>query len=163
MIQKGKVSARKVKRAQILLAADQGTTDETIAKTVAVGTSTVYRTKQRFVEEGLERALRELVRSGAPRKFNVEDEAMLCAVACSAPPSGRARRTRGPGAHLMVSQCLDRRIPDKATLVTEVANWERRRNTEKAQINWMFTVDRARVKLHRAYPTPADHPAQAAA
>jgi transposase len=359
LIQKGKVSVRRVKRAQILLAADDGVTDETIAKTVAVGTSTVYRTKQRFVEEGLERALSELPRSGAPRKLHVEDEAMLCAVACSAPPSGRARwtlqllademvrltvherisdetirrrlgemdlkpwqkkmwcipkvdgefaarmedvlaiyaespdarrpvvcfdetprqligearvpvraepgkrarydyeyvrngtanvfmfidvnrpwrhakvtdqrtaldfaecmkdlvdehypqaqrirvvldnlSTHSPGAlyerfapaearrildriefhytpkhaswlnmveieiGVMVSQCLDRRIPDKATLVAEVASWERRRNAEKARINWMFTVDRARVKLRRAYPTPADQPAQAAA
>jgi transposase len=359
LIQKGKVSARRVKRAQILLAADQGATDETIAKTVAVGTSTVYRTKQRFVEEGLERALSELARSGAPRKLDVEDEAMLCAVACSAPPAGRARwtlqllademvrltvherisdetirrrlgemdlkpwqkkmwcipkvdgefaarmedvlalyaeppdpqrpvvcfdetprqligearvpthaepgkrarfdyeyvrngtanvfmfidvnrpwryakvtdqrtaldfaecmkdlvdvhypdakrirvvldnlSTHSPGAlyerftpaearrildrlefhytpkhaswlnmveieiGVMVSQCLDRRIPDKATLVAEVASWERRRNAENARINWMFTVDRARVKLRRAYPTPADQPALAAA
>ena len=359
MIQKGKVSVRKVKRAQILLAADEGATDETIARTVAVGTSTIYRTKQRFVEEGLERALSELPRSGAPRKLHVEDEAMLCAVACSAPPSGRARwtlqllademvrltvherisdetirrrlgemdlkpwqkkmwcipkvdgefaarmedvlalyaeppdtrrpvvcfdetprqligearvpvraepgkrarydyeyvrngtanvfmfidvnrpwrhakvtdqrtaldfaecmkelvdehypqaqrirvvldnlSTHSPGAlyerftppearrildriefhytpkhaswlnmveieiGVMVSQCLDRRIPDKATLVAEVASWERRRNAEKARINWMFTIDRARVKLRRAYPTPADQPAQAAA
>ena len=359
LIQKGKVSARRVKRAQILLAADQGATDETIAKTVTVGTSTVYRTKQRFVEEGLESALSELPRTGAPRKLDVQDEAMLCAVACSAPPSGRARwtlqllademvrltaherisdetirrrlgemdikpwqkkmwcipkvdgefaarmedvlalyaerpdaqrpvvcfdetprqligesrvptraqpgkrarydyeyvrngtanvfmfidvnqpwrhakvtdqrtaldfaecmkdlvdvhypdaqrirvildnlSTHSPGAlyerfaptearrildrlefhytpkhaswlnmveieiGVMVSQCLNRRIPDKATLVAEVAGWERRRNAEKARINWMFTIDRARVKLRRAYPTPTTKPVQAAA
>jgi hypothetical protein len=64
---------------------------------------------------------------------------------------------------VMVGQCLDRRIPDKATLVAEVASWEHRRNAEKARINWMFTVDRARVKLRRAYPTLADQPVQAAA
>ena len=64
---------------------------------------------------------------------------------------------------VMVSQCLDRRIPDKTTLVSEVANWERRRNAERARINWMFTVDRARLKLRRAYPVVADQPAQAAA
>ena len=64
---------------------------------------------------------------------------------------------------VMVSQCLDRRIPDKATLVFQVANWLRRRNAERARINWMFTIDRARQKLRRAYPTPADQPAQAAA
>ena len=64
---------------------------------------------------------------------------------------------------VMVSQCLDRRIPDKSTLVAEVASWERRRNAERARINWMFTVDRARLKLRRAYPVPADQPAQQAA
>lgn len=359
LIQKGKVSARRAKRAQILLAADQGSTDEAISKNVAVGTSTVYRTKQRFVEEGLERALSELPREGAPRKLDVEDEAMLCAVACSTPPSGRARWTLDllademvrltthetissetirrrlgemdikpwqkkmwcipkvdgefaarmedvlalyaepadarrpvvcfdetprqligearvptraePGKRarydyeyvrngtanvfmfvdvnrpwrcakvtdqrtaldfadcmkdlvdihypdaerirvvldnlsthsagalyarfrpsearrildrlefhytpkhaswlnmveieigVLVSQCLDRRIPDKATLISEVANWERRRNAERARINWMFSIDRARLKLRRAYPVPANAPAQAAA
>jgi len=359
LIQKGKISARRIRRAQILLAADQGSTDEMIAKNVVVGTSTVYRTKQRFVEEGLERALSELPRDGAPRKLAVEDEAMLCAVACSAPPSGRARWTlellademvrltahetissetirrrlgemdikpwqkkmwcipkvdgefaarmedvlalyaepadarrpvvcfdetprqligearvptraepgkrarydyeyvrngtanvfmfidvNRPWRHakvtdqrtaldfadcmkdlvdvhypdaqrirvvldnlsthsggalyerfppsearrildrlefhytpkhaswlnmveieigVKVGQCLDRRIPDKVTLVSEVASWERRRNAERARINWMFTIDRARLKLRRAYPMPADQPAQAAA
>jgi hypothetical protein len=51
-------------------------------------------------------------------------------------------------------QCLDRRIPDKAMLVDEVAQWERRRNRERARIDWLFTVERARDKLGRAYPTP---------
>ncbi len=63
---------------------------------------------------------------------------------------------------VMVGQCLDRRISDKVTLVAEVANWERRRNAEKARINWMFTVDRTRLKLRRAHPKPTDEPARAA-
>ena len=50
------------------------------------------------------------------------------------------------------SQCLDRRIDDKAALVAEIAAWEERRNAEKAQINWMFTTEKARVKLRKAYP-----------
>ncbi len=49
-------------------------------------------------------------------------------------------------------QCLDRRIDDKALLVTEIAAWEQRRNAEKAQINWMFSTSKARVKLRKAYP-----------
>ena len=56
---------------------------------------------------------------------------------------------------VMVAQCLDRRIPDKATLITEIAAWERRRNAEQARIKWLFTVDRAREKLGRLYPQPA--------
>jgi len=340
-----------MKRAQILLAADAHATDDVIARTVGVGTSTVYRTKQRFVEEGLTPALSELPRPGAPRKLGATDEALLVAVACSHPPAGRARWTMDllagevvrltahetlsgdtvgrrlaemklkpwrekmwcipdvnaeyvarmedvldlyaeppdprrpvvgfdetprqligearvpipaePGtprrvdyeyvrngtanvfmfvdvnhpwrhakvtdqrtcvdfaecmrdlvdehypkaerirvvldnlsAHsaaalyqafapaearrilsrlefhftpkhaswlnmveieigVMVAQCLDRRIPDKATLIKEIAAWERRRNAEKARIKWMFTVDRARKKLGRLYPQPA--------
>jgi transposase len=93
MVLGGKGAFRRLKRAQILLAADSGSTDEDIARNVAVGTSTVYRTKQRFVEEGLERALSEAPRPGAERKLGLGDEAMLVAVACSKPPAGRARWT----------------------------------------------------------------------
>lgn len=93
MVLGGKAAVRKLKRAQILLAADAGSTDEEISRNVAVGTSTVYRVKQRFVEEGLERALSEASRPGADRKFDVTDEALLIAVACSKPPAGRARWT----------------------------------------------------------------------
>jgi len=359
MVQSGKVAARRMKRAQILLAADLRSTDEQIARNVSVGTSTVYRTKQRFVEEGLETALGEASRPGAPRKLDVEDEAILCALACSKPPPGRARwslqllagemvrltvhtkiseetirRRLGemqlkpwqekmwcipevdaefvarmedvlalyaerpdprrpvicfdetprqligeervpvkaePGkrrrydyeyvrngtanvfmfvdanrswrhakvtdrrtcldfadclrdlvdehyphaekirvvldnlsAHrpsavyerfspsearrilerlefhftpkhaswlnmveieigVMVSQCLDRRIADKKTLVAEVAAWERRRTAEGAQIDWMFTIERARQKLGASYPSSHQRPVQAAA
>src|SRR5271165_3258162 len=52
----GQQAARKLKRAQILLAADAGVSDEEIAVNVGVGGSTVYRTKRRFVEGNLERA-----------------------------------------------------------------------------------------------------------
>lgn len=55
---------------------------------------------------------------------------------------------------VMVRQCLDRRIADKSTLIAEVARWEQRRNREQARIDWLVTVERAREKLGRAYPTP---------
>jgi transposase len=359
LVRGGNGAVRKLKRAQILLAADARSTDEAIARNVRVGTSTVYRTKQRFVEEGLERALNEVPRPGPPRKLSASDEALLVAVACSSPPSGQAHWTLAllademvrltvhetlsgdtvgrrlaemelkpwqekmwciptvnaefvarmedvldlyaeapdplrpvvcfdetprqligeervpiraePGkparvdyeyvrngtanvfmfvdvnrpwrhakvtdqrtcidfaecmrelvdehypeaekirvvldnlsAHsaaalyqafepaearrilsrlefhftpkhaswlnmveieigVMVKQCLDRRIADKATLISEIAAWERRRNAAKARINWMFTVDRARQKMGRAYPQPAGRSSKAAA
>ena len=53
-------------------------------------------------------------------------------------------------------QCLDRRIPDFATLTDEVAAWEGQRNQEKSWINWRFTTDDARVKLKRLYPSTKD-------
>jgi transposase len=359
LVSGGKGAVRKLKRAQILLAADIGSTDEMIARNVGVGTSTVYRTKLHFVEDGLERALNEAPRPGQPRKLSAADESMLVALACSSPPEGRGRWTldllagemvrltlhetlsgdtigrrlsemdlkpwlqkmwcvpkvdgeyvarmedvlelyaeapdplrpvvcfdetprqligearipvrAGPGkparvdyeyvrngtanvfmfvdvnrpwrhakvtdqrtwvdfaecmrdlidvhypdaerirvvldnlsAHsagalyqafepaearriltklefhftpkhaswlnmveieigVMVAQCLNRRIPDKMTLVREIAAWERSRNRKKAKINWMFTVDRARAKLGRAYPLPSSARAKAAA
>jgi transposase len=93
MLAGGKQPARTLKRAQILLAADAGLGDETIAATVVVGGSTVYRTKRRFVEMGLEAALSEEPRPGAERKLTGKEEALLVATACSSPPPGRARWT----------------------------------------------------------------------
>jgi transposase len=93
MLSGGKHAARKLKRAQILLAADAGSGDEEITRTVVVGGSTVYRTKQRFVEGNLERALTEEPRPGAERKLTGKEEALLVATACAKPPEGRARWT----------------------------------------------------------------------
>jgi len=359
MVQAGKGRFRRLKRAQILLAAAGGSSDVAIVKNLSVGASTVYRTKRRFVEEGLEAALSEEARPGADRKLTPKDEALLIATACAAPPSGQARWTLAllagemvrltshdsvsretirrrleenklkpwqkkmwcipkvdaefvarmedvldlyaeepdekrpvvcfdetprqligearvpvaakpgkvarfdyeyvrngtanvfmfvdvnrPWRHakvtdrracadfaecmrdlvdvhypraerirvvmdnlsthsaaalyetfdavearrilrrleihytpkhaswlnmveieigVMVSQCLDRRIPSKEMLVKEVKAWERRRNRDKSRINWLFTVDRARKKLGRAYPKPGQQSASCAA
>jgi transposase len=89
----GKHASRKLKRAQILLAADAGAGDEEIAGSVGVSGSTVYRIKRRFVEGNLERALSEEPRPGAERKLTGKEEALLVATACAAPPKGRARWT----------------------------------------------------------------------
>jgi hypothetical protein len=53
---------------------------------------------------------------------------------------------------VLSSQCLDRRIPDKRTLVEEVAAWEASRNKNHTKANWQFTTDDARVRLKRLYP-----------
>jgi transposase len=89
----GKHAARKLKRAQILLAADAGASDDDIATNVGVGGSTVYRTKRRFVLGNLAAALSEELRRGARRKLSGKEEALLVATACSKPPQGRARWT----------------------------------------------------------------------
>jgi transposase len=93
MVTGGKHAVRRVKRAQILLAADRGVSDAEMAATLRVGTSTVYRTKQRFVEHGLERALSEEPRPGGKRKLAAAEEALLIATACSHPPTGQAHWT----------------------------------------------------------------------
>src|SRR5689334_10923524 len=93
MLRGGHHAARKLKRAQILLAADGGATDAAIAASVGVGESTVYRTKRRFVEGNLELALSEEPRAAPPRKLSGKEEALLVATACSSPPQGRARWT----------------------------------------------------------------------
>ena len=93
MLNGGKHAARKIKRAQILLAADAGVSDEMIASSLSVGGSTVYRTKRRFVEGNLELALSEEARPGAARKLWGKETALLIATACSNPPEGRKRWT----------------------------------------------------------------------
>ena len=53
---------------------------------------------------------------------------------------------------VLSTQCLNRRIADKQTLITEVAAWEVSRNQKHAKADWQFTADDARVKLKRLYP-----------
>jgi hypothetical protein len=52
-------------------------------------------------------------------------------------------------------QCLGRRIDDPKWLRNEIAAWQKRRNKTRARIKWMFTTDKARAKLGRAYPVTA--------
>jgi hypothetical protein len=54
---------------------------------------------------------------------------------------------------LLQRQCLDRRIPDEATLIREVAAWEAQRNQAHATIDWRFSIPDAREKLKRLYPS----------
>jgi hypothetical protein len=54
---------------------------------------------------------------------------------------------------IVSTQCLNRRIPDKKTLKRELATWQKDRNVLKSKINWRFSVDDARIKLKRLYPT----------
>ena len=103
LLKSGRHAVRKVKRAQILLAADDGVGDGEVAARVGAGGSTVYRTKRRFVEGNLELALVEAPRPGAQRKLSGKEEALLIATACSAPPAGRARWTLELLADVMVA------------------------------------------------------------
>ena len=54
---------------------------------------------------------------------------------------------------VLSSQCLDRRIPDKQTLIDEIAAWENDRNTNHAKADWQFTTANARIKLKHLYPS----------
>jgi transposase len=91
---KGKLSARVIKRAHILLMSDQRQhEDKLIADSLSVSTSTVYRTKRNFVEHGLDTALEESSRPGMARKLDANQEALLVSLACSEPPAGSCRWT----------------------------------------------------------------------
>lgn len=93
LVAKGRPKVRESKRAQLLLAADEGCPDAQIAATVRVSLPTIYRTKRAFVESGLDAALHDAPHPGGERKLSSKEEALLIATACSNPPEGRARWT----------------------------------------------------------------------
>ena len=92
-LRRGKSSARSLTRARILLLADEGRLDEEIVEVLKVSRTTVNRIRKRYCEGGLEFALHEKTRSGAPPKIDGRVEAKLTLLACSEPPEGRSKWT----------------------------------------------------------------------
>jgi hypothetical protein len=68
------------------------------------------------------------------------------------PKPGRGLNRAEIALSLVQRQCLDRRLPDVATLTHELQAYEQRRNAQHATIDWQFTMQDARTKLHRLYP-----------
>ena len=127
LLRGGQHAARTLKRAQILLAADAGGPDETIAQSLGVGGSTVYRTKRRFVEGTIGKALDEEPRPGPARKLTAQEEALLVATACSSPPKGRARWTiellAGEMVRLTAHESLSRETVRRRLAESELKPW----------------------------------------
>jgi len=92
-LRRGKSSARSLTRARILILADEGRPDDEIAEALKVSKSTANRIRKRYCEVGLEFALHEKARSGAPSKIDGRLEAQLTLLACSDPPEGRSKWT----------------------------------------------------------------------
>lgn len=122
---KGKTAARKLKRAQILLLANEGYPDKTIAQMLKVGESTIHRTRQRCVEEGLESGLRERRRRGRKKQLDGKTEAFLVATACSEPPDGRESWT--------MKLLADRLV--ELNLVESISDETVRRTLKKTQLS----------------------------
>lgn len=99
---KGRQASRKIRKANILLEADRGLTDDEISDNLCVGHATIERTRQRFVEGNLRYALDDQHRGGRPKKFDGIQEASLIALACTTPPSGRCTWT----AELLAEQMI---------------------------------------------------------
>jgi putative transposase len=113
LIKQGKPSARKVARAPMLLQATEGATDEESVATLRVGLSTVHRTRQRFVEEGLMHALTARRRLGTRAKLDGTQEAFFVALACRTPPTGRKRWTMQVLADRLVALQLVEAVSDE--------------------------------------------------
>ena len=95
LTRKGTAPVRMVRRAQTLLLAAEERRDEDIAQALHIGVSTVERTRQRCVEDGMEASLRERPRPGARPKLGPKEQAFVVALACTKPPEGRERWTMG--------------------------------------------------------------------
>ena len=95
IVNKGRHSARKIKRARILLLLSGGMSPKEIASKVDVVLSTVYEIWNRYLEEGrnVEKAIEEKPRSGQPAKLTDEVKTQITAIACSDPPEGTGHWT----------------------------------------------------------------------
>jgi len=90
---KGCHSAREINRAHILAALDRGLEDEPIVQVLGVSRVVIWRTRSAFQEQGLEYALHDVARPGAPRQYLTPQEAEVVALACAPAPEGRKRWT----------------------------------------------------------------------
>ena len=92
-VRSGVHPARFLNRVRVLLRADEGQGDPEIARNVGVSKSTPYNVRRRFATAGLQAALTEKPRPGAPRKLTGLDKANVVLLACTDAPDGRTRWT----------------------------------------------------------------------
>jgi hypothetical protein len=118
LIRKGSSPAQRLLKARILLKADvseagDGWSDNQIIEALETSPSMVYRVRKQLVEEGFEAVLSRKPRAtpAVPRIFDGEKEARLIALACSAPPKGRARWTL----RLLENKVVELNIVDRAS------------------------------------------------
>ena len=91
LTQRGKLSARVITRARILLLTHAGRTNEAIRDALGVSLATVINIRRKFCTAGLDQALYDAPRPGRPAKFDGKDRAAITSLACSAAPKGYAR------------------------------------------------------------------------
>lgn len=91
LLKKGRHSARKLKRARVLLLLSEGATAREIVSKADVGLSTIYQIRDRYLEEEkqVRKAIEEKPRSGQPPKLTDSLKAHITAIACSGPPEGK--------------------------------------------------------------------------
>jgi putative transposase len=92
-ISRGKAPARSLTRARILLMADEDRSNKEIAEVLKTTEPTIIQVKKRYCQDGLESAINEKSRSGAPSKIDSTFETRVTLLACSEPPEGRSSWT----------------------------------------------------------------------
>ena len=88
LIRRGQHSARVINRARILLKTDEGWSASQVASALDTSQRTVFRTKRRYAEEGLDGVLHDRPQANRYRKLDDRGEAHLIALACSDAPEG---------------------------------------------------------------------------
>jgi transposase len=113
LLRKGKAAARRLKRANILRFADEGYSDEEIKDLTQASIPSIERVRAKFVRGGLDWALAEQPRRGAPFKLDGKQEAFLVALACTTPPTGHEGWTMQLLAdRLLQLQVIEKEISD---------------------------------------------------
>jgi transposase len=125
LTKKGHIAARTLARAHILRLADEGKQDAEIVAALGVGLSTVERTRKKYVEGGLDFALKERPRPGVKPTLDEKQEAYLIALTCSAPPDGQVKWT--------MQLLADRLI--RLGIVAEISDETVRRTLKKISLN----------------------------
>ena len=110
----GTLQARKLNRCRILLLAAQGKKRAEIAEAVQVAPVTVDEIRRRYEQGGLENALNEKPRSGAPSVFTGKHKAKITAIACSPAPEGNSRWTL----RLLADKAVELNIVEEVSHVT---------------------------------------------
>jgi len=164
LMKKGKAAARKINHARILLLADEGEfgpckTDAEVVAALQTSVRTVDRVDGDFPQARRIRLVMD--------NLNTHTGAALYE---TFPPAEARRLLEKLEFHdtpkhaswlnmaeieigIMSRQCLNRRIADRAVLAREVAAWETDRNHRQAKIHWTFTIETARRKLNKLYPS----------
>jgi transposase len=118
MVSKGRNQAVVIRRAHILLKSDEGKTDREICEQLYIDDETVRRTRLRFCQEGVDRALEDKPHPAPKAKLDEQQEAHLTALACTQSPDGRAQWTLELLAKCLVEDGLVEHIaPETVRLV----------------------------------------------
>lgn len=91
IVKKGLEKSRKITRCHILLLSDKKKSKKEIAEVLSISPTTIRNICERYLNEGLESALNEKYRSGAPTIFDGKCKANITALACSKPPNGHSQ------------------------------------------------------------------------
>ena len=106
LIRKGALSPREHVRAQVLLLSNKKWSKESITEACGASRATIGRVRSRFRSRGIDGAIWEGKRAGAPAKITPSIEQRVVALACTQPPEGSSRWT----VRLLAEEAVRRRI-----------------------------------------------------